>query len=79
MILYVIEIIKLLPTWLNLYEVSENQLNKFLWASIELIQSLSISSNSIELCFQIIDFTVNELKCELIMYKYFWLSLCNML
>lgn len=79
MILYVIEIIKLLPTWLNLYEVSENQLNKFLWASIELIRSLSISSNSIELCFQIIDFTVNEMKCELIMYKYFWPSLCNML
>lgn len=79
MILYVIEIIKLLPTWLNLYEVSENQLNKFLWASIELIRSLSLSSNSIELCFQIIDFTVNEIKCELIMYKYFWSSLCNML
>ncbi|XP_060828354.1 serine/threonine-protein kinase atr-like [Bombus pascuorum] len=64
LILYVIEIIKLLPTWLNLYEVSENQLNKFLWASIELIQSLSVSSNSIELCFQIIDFTVNGIKWQ---------------
>lgn len=66
MILYIIEIIKILPIWINLHEISENQLNQFLWICIQFIQFLLLSSNGIELCFQIIDFTINEMKCKLI-------------
>lgn len=66
MILYIIEIIKILPIWINLHEISENQLNQFLWICIQFIQFLPLSSNGIELCFQIIDFTINEMKCKLI-------------
>ncbi|OAD54306.1 Serine/threonine-protein kinase atr [Eufriesea mexicana] len=64
LILYAIEIIKALPIWLNLYEISEDQLNQFLWTCIQFVQSSPVSSNSIELCFQITDFTINEIKCH---------------
>ncbi|XP_043511522.1 serine/threonine-protein kinase atr [Frieseomelitta varia] len=62
LVLCIIEIIKTLPLWINFREISEEQLNQFLQICIELIQFLSISSNSIELCFQIIEFTINEIK-----------------
>ncbi|KOX79522.1 Serine/threonine-protein kinase atr [Melipona quadrifasciata] len=62
LVLCTIEIIKTLPLWINFREISEEQLNQFLRTCIELIQFLSVSSNSIELCFQIIDFTINEIK-----------------
>ncbi|XP_076757525.1 serine/threonine-protein kinase ATR [Xylocopa sonorina] len=65
LILYAIEIVKMLPTWINLYEISENQLSRFLWTLVQFIQSLpSVSPNSIELCFQVIDFTITEIKCN---------------
>ena len=77
LVLCIIEIIKTLPLWINFREISEEQLNQFLQTCIELIQFLSISSNSIELCFQIIEFTINEIKCKLIIY--ILLSLYNKL
>ncbi|KAG6794440.1 serine/threonine-protein kinase atr-like [Apis mellifera caucasica] len=64
LILYIIEIIKMLPIWINLYDITENQLNQFLWTCIQFIQFLPLSSNGTELCFQIIDFTISEIKCN---------------
>nr|XP_034192073.1 serine/threonine-protein kinase ATR [Osmia lignaria]XP_034192074.1 serine/threonine-protein kinase ATR [Osmia lignaria]XP_034192075.1 serine/threonine-protein kinase ATR [Osmia lignaria] len=61
LILYTIEVIKGIPTWLNLNELSENQLRQFLWTLVQFIQFLPTFVNSIEVCFQIIDLTVYEL------------------
>lgn len=72
MILYTIEVIKGIPTWLNLNELSENQLRQFLWTLVQFIQFLPTFVNSIEVCFQIIDLTVYELICKLTTCKYIW-------
>ncbi|XP_003702936.2 serine/threonine-protein kinase ATR isoform X1 [Megachile rotundata] len=62
-ILYTIEIIKGIPIWLNLNEISLDQLCQFLWTLVEFIEFLPTFVNSIEVYFQIIDLTVHELIC----------------
>ncbi|XP_076632761.1 serine/threonine-protein kinase atr isoform X1 [Colletes latitarsis] len=61
LILYIIEIIKIIPTWLDLNEISEKELYVFIETLTQFIQSSQIFPNSIELCFQVIDLTVHEL------------------
>ncbi|CAK9833676.1 Serine/threonine-protein kinase atr [Anthophora retusa] len=64
LIFYATEVIKALPTWLNLYEISKKQLDEFLWTFDKFIQLSPFSSNDIELCFQVIDFIIHEIGCN---------------
>ncbi|XP_026671548.1 serine/threonine-protein kinase ATR-like isoform X2 [Ceratina calcarata] len=62
LVLYAIDAVKALPMWINLGLISGMQLNQFLCIFVQFIASCPLSQNSTELCFKIIDFTVNELK-----------------
>ncbi|XP_076679651.1 serine/threonine-protein kinase atr isoform X1 [Andrena cerasifolii] len=61
LILYVLETVKVIPTWLGSNELAGNELHEFIQTLARFIQLSPILPNSIELCFQVIDLIVHEL------------------
>ncbi|XP_053989775.1 uncharacterized protein LOC128882206, partial [Hylaeus volcanicus] len=61
LILYAIEIVKIISTWVDSNEVSANELHSFVDMLTQFIRTSPVCPNSIELCFQVIDLIVYEL------------------
>nr|XP_031832738.1 serine/threonine-protein kinase atr-like [Nomia melanderi] len=61
LILYFIEIVKIIPTWLVSNELQGNQICQLIEMFTQFIEALPVFSNSIELCLETIHFTVHKL------------------
>ncbi|KAG5348071.1 ATR kinase, partial [Acromyrmex charruanus] len=59
-IMYTLEIVKSLPTWINSDLLSIHMMSQFAETLIRLIQSSHVSLNTTDLCFQVIDFIALE-------------------
>ena len=65
LILYVLETVKVIPTWLGSNDIAGDELHEFTRTLARFIQLSPIVPNSIELCFQVIDLIVDELTGKL--------------
>lgn len=65
LILYVLETVKVIPTWLGSNELAGNELREFIETLARFIRLSPILPNSIELCFQAIDLIVDEVTGKL--------------
>lgn len=69
--MYSLEIVKNLPTWINANQLSIHMLSQFAETLIRLIQLSHVSSETTDLCFQVIDFIASEFASEYFLLFYF--------